>query len=151
EVYSKLRDLNILPAGQSSDAEFIRRLYLDVLGVLPSAGDVKMFLASTAPDKRAYLIDQVLERPEYADLQALIWADRLRSDSRFHRVGGVRSYYRWLREEFTANRPLDKFARALLTATGPNFINGPANYWGNYDKISTPLEVAIQTGQALMG
>jgi hypothetical protein len=151
EISSKLRDLHIVPSGGSSDAEFIRRLYLDLLGVLPSAGEVKLFLGSTAPNKRAYLIDQVLERPEYADLQALLWADRLRSDARFHRVGGVRSYYRWLREEFAANRPLDKFARALLTATGPNFSNGPANYWGNYDKISTPVEVAIQTGQALMG
>src|SRR5881409_3474318 len=54
-------------------------------------------------------------------------------------------------EELAANRPLDKFARALLTATGRNYSNGPANYWGNYDKISTPVEVAIQTGQALMG
>lgn len=151
EVYAKLRDLNMLPSANCTDAEFIRRIYIDLLGVLPSAADVKQFLSSTAPDKRAILIDQVLERPEYADMQALLWADRLRSDSRFHRVGGVRSYYRWLREEFAANRPLDKFARAMLTARGTNFTVGPANYWGNYDKISTPIEVAIATGQVFMG
>ncbi len=151
EVYAKLRDLRLVPSPRAGDEEFIRRLYLDLLGLLPSAADVRQFLASTAPDKREVLIEQVLERPEYADLQALIWADRLRSDSRFHRTGGVRSYYRWLREEFASNRPLDKFARALLTARGPNFTNGPANYWGNYDKISTPIETAIQTGQVFLG
>jgi hypothetical protein len=151
EIYAKLRDLNIAPSAVCSDEELIRRLYLDLLGVLPSAGEVRQFLHSKDPTKRAALVDAVLERPEYADLQALIWADRLRSDVRFHRVGGSRSYYRWLREEFAANRPLDKFASALLTARGPNFTNGQANYWGNYDKISTPVEVAIQTGQVFLG
>lgn len=151
EIYAKLRDLRIVPSALSGDEEFIRRIYLDVLGVLPAAAEVRLFASSNDPNKREYLIDDVLERPEYADLQALVWADRLRSDSRFHRVGGVRSYYRWLREEFAANRPLDKFAYALLTARGANYANGPANYWGNYDKISTPIEVAIQTGQVFMG
>jgi hypothetical protein len=63
----------------------------------------------------------------------------------------VRAYYKWLREEFALNRPLDRFARALLTARGPNFTEGPPNYWGNYDKISTPIETAIQTGQVFLG
>ncbi|MBI3698062.1 MAG: DUF1553 domain-containing protein [Acidobacteria bacterium] len=151
EIYAKLKDLHIQPSGTATDEEFIRRIYLDVLGTLPAAADVRQFVASAAADKRAILIDQVLERPEYADLQALTWADRLRSDTRFHRVGGVRSYIRWLREEFATNRPLDKLAYALLTARGANYTVGPANYWGNYDKISTPVEVAIQTGQVLMG
>ncbi len=151
EVYAKLKDLNIAPSPPAGDQEFVRRVYLDLLGVLPSAADVRQFVSSTAPDKRALLVDQLLERPEHADLQTLLWADRLRSDSRFHRIGGVRSYYRWLREQFAANRPLDKFARSLLTAKGYNFANGAANYWGNYDKISTPIEVAIQTGQVFLG
>jgi hypothetical protein len=151
EIYAKLADLNITPAPPAGDEEFIRRVYLDILGTLPSAADVRQFVSSAAPDKRSTLIDQVLERPEYADLQTLIWADRLRSDSRFHRVGGVRSYYRWLHEEFASNRPLDKFARALVTAKGPSFTFGAANYWGNYDKISTPIETAIQTGQVFLG
>src|SRR5439155_1816857 len=151
EIYRKLRNLHIVPSEPATDEEFIRRAYLDIAGMLPAAADVRQFAASTAPDKRRYLIDQLLERPEYADLEALRWADRLRSDSRFHRIGGVRSYYRWLREEFAANRPLDKLASSLLTARGANFTVGPANYWGNYDKISTPKEVAIQTGQVFMG
>jgi hypothetical protein len=151
EIYRKLRNLHIVPSEPAADEEFIRRAYLDITGMLPAAADVRQFAASTAPDKRRYLIDQLLERPEYADLEALRWADRLRSDSRFHRIGGVRSYYRWLREEFAANRPLDKFASSLLTARGANYTVGPANYWGNYDKISTPKEVAIQTGQVFMG
>jgi len=151
EVYAKLRQLNITPSGLSTDEEFIRRASLDLTGTLPSPGDVRGFVANQSPTKRRDLVDALLERPEYADLQALMWADRLRSDSRFHRVGGVRSYYRWLREEFLVNRPLDKFARTLLTASGQNFTNGAANYWGNYDKISTPIETAIQTGQVMMG
>ena len=151
EVNAKLRQLRIAPSQRSSDEEFLRRAYIDIIGVLPTAGETRVFLSSADPRKREYLVDQLLERSEYADLQTLLWADRLRSDSRFHRVGGVRSYYKWLREEFAANRPLDKMARAMLTATGPNFTNGPANFWGNYDKISTPLEVAIQTGQVFLG
>ncbi len=151
EVYAKLRELGIVPAEVCSDSEFIRRLHLDLLGVLPEPADVRRFLASTARDKRAQLVEETLARPEYADLQTLLWADRLRSDSRFHRVGGVRSYFKWLREQFAANRPLDQIARALLTASGQNFANGEANYWGNYDKISTPIETAIQTGQVFLG
>jgi hypothetical protein len=150
-IYAKLRQLNIAPSSLCSDEEFIRRAYLDIIGTLPTAADVRMFAGSQARDKRAVLIDQLLERPEYADLQGLLWADRLRSDQRFHRTGGVRSYYRWFKQEFLLNRPLDKFARSLLTARGANFTIGPANYWGNYDKISTPIETAIQTGQVMMG
>src|SRR4029453_7723756 len=72
EISAKLQDLHIVPSAACTDAEFIRRLYLDLLGVLPSAAEVKLFIGSTAPHKRADLIDQVLERPEYADLQALL-------------------------------------------------------------------------------
>jgi len=151
EVYGKLNQFHIAPSELSTDEEFHRRAYLDLTGTLPSAADVRQFLASNAPGKRMLLVDQLLEKPEYADLQTLVWADRLRSDVRFHRVGGVRSYYRWLKEEFLVNRPLDGFARALLSATGPSFTNGAANYWGNYDKISTPIETAIQTGQVFLG
>ncbi|MBS1824552.1 MAG: DUF1553 domain-containing protein [Acidobacteria bacterium] len=151
EVYAKLNQLHIAPAEQATDSEFLRRAYLDITGTLPTAADTRQFLASTAPSKRALLVDQLLEKPEYADLQTLIWADRLRSDVRFHRVGGVRSYFSWMKSEFLLNRPLDQFARSLLTAKGPNFANGAANYWGNYDKISTPIETAIQTGQVFLG
>jgi len=151
EVYARLRLLNIVPSPLCSDEEFIRRAYLDIIGTLPTAADVKLFTGSRDPAKRSILVDQLLERPEYADLQTLLWADRLRSDSRFHRIGGVRSYYRWLTDQFLVNRPLDRIASDLLTARGPNFTNGNANYWGNYDKISTPIETAIQTGQVLMG
>ncbi|MFN7921319.1 MAG: DUF1553 domain-containing protein [Bryobacteraceae bacterium] len=150
-VYAKIRQLNIAPSTICTDEEFIRRAYIDIVGTLPGSADVRQFLASNAPDKRAILVDQLLEKPEYADVQTMLWADRLRSDQRFHRTGGVRSYYKWMREEFLLNRPLDKFARSLLTATGPNFAKGASNYWGNYDKISTPLETAIQTGQVMMG
>ena len=151
EIYAKLNQFHITPSELSTDEEFVRRAYLDLIGTLPSAADVRQFLASSAPGKRSLLIEQLLEKPEYADLQTLVWADRLRSDVRFHRVGGVRSYYRWLKEEFLVNRPLDEFARSLLTAAGPSFTNGAANYWGNYDKISTPVETAIQTGQVFLG
>ena len=97
EVYAKLHDLNIVASPVCTDEEFIRRIHLDLMGVLPSAAEVRQFTASREPSKRALLVDALLERPEYADLQALLWADRLRSDIRLHRVGGARSYYRWLR------------------------------------------------------
>ena len=79
-VFAKLKMLNILPSDLCSDQEFARRVYMDVCGVLPTAAEAKAFLDSKEPNKRAKLIDTLLNRPEYADLWALKWADVLRSN-----------------------------------------------------------------------
>src|SRR6202011_1407571 len=78
-VFAKLKMLNILPSDLCSDQEFVRRVYMDVCGVLPTAEETKAFLDSTDANKRAQLVDQLLERPEYADQWTLKWSDVFRS------------------------------------------------------------------------
>jgi len=159
-VYAKLRALRLRPAAPCSDAEFLRRASLDLTATLPTAEEARAFLAECraesanghpALESRRMLVERLLARPEYGDYQALLWAERLRSNSRFHRIGGVRAYQKWLKESFAANMPLDEFARKLLTSKGQNYSDGPSNYWGNYDKISTPEEIAPQTSQLFLG
>src|SRR5262249_8012697 len=77
-VYRKLRKLNVLPSEPCDDADFLRRVYLDVIGTLPTSDEARRFLGSKDPAKRQQLVDELLERPEYADYWALKWADLLR-------------------------------------------------------------------------
>jgi hypothetical protein len=118
-VYSKLRKLNIEPAELASDAEYLRRVYLDVIGTLPTADEAKRFLSDTRADRRARLVDELLERSEFADYWALKWADLLRVDRTALGHKGAYSYYHWIRDRVADNTPLDKFATQIITAEGP--------------------------------
>src|SRR5262245_62236912 len=82
-VFSKLRRLNIVPSEICTDEEFLRRAHLDLIGVLPTAEEARKFLASRASNKRAQLVDALLERPEYADFWGLYWSDRLSNSRQF--------------------------------------------------------------------
>jgi hypothetical protein len=130
-VYAKLKTMGIPPSGLSTDAEFLRRAYLDTIGLLPTAAEARAFLADRDPQKRARLIDRLLERDEFNDFWALKWGDILRIKSEFPvRLWpkAVAVYYQWLHESLARNKPYDEFARELLTATGSNFRVGPSNF-----------------------
>ncbi len=118
-VFRKLRQLNILPSEPADDAEYLRRVYLDVIGTLPTPAEARRFLADRDPAKRAKLVDELLGRPEFADLWALRWADLLRVDRAALGHKRAYAYYKWLRDSFAVNRPYDEMARALVTAEGP--------------------------------
>src|ERR1039457_6158217 len=127
-VYRKLKAMGVPPSPLASDEAFLRRVYLDVIGILPAAGEGRAFLAK--PD-RAQLIDSLLGREEYNDFWALKWGDLLRIKSEFPvRVWpkAVAVYYQWVHDSLAANKPYDQFARELVTATGSNFRVGPANF-----------------------
>lgn len=128
-VFEKLRQLQILPSDPCTDEEFVRRVYLDVAGVLPSSTESQAFLADADPAKRAKLVDALLERPEFADFWALKWADLLRVRSSKVTQSGVPKFHRWLIAAFRDNMPYDKFARELLTSAGSTFVNPPANFF----------------------
>lgn len=147
-VFAKLEELQIQPAPLCRDEEFIRRLYLDVLGVLPSPEEVQVFLTSDAGDKRDQLIEDVLARPEYADLWAMRWADVLRSTRKKISYRGTHNFRRYLVDVFARNRPFDEFARELVTATGDTMINPAANY---YRVARDPDECAETTAQLFLG
>src|SRR5262249_9662508 len=136
------------PSDLCDDAEFLRRVYLDVIGTLPTPAEVRRFLADTSKDKRAKLVAELFERPEFADFWALKWADVLRVDRQT--LGHQRAYafYNWIRDSLAANKPLDAFARELLTAEGPLNDVGPANF---YRVAAKPGEMASSLSQALLG
>src|ERR1035437_4994708 len=127
-VYNKLKAMGVPPSPLATDEAFLRRVYLDAIGILPTAEEARAFLAK--PD-RAKLIDSLLGREEYNDFWALKWGDLLRIKSEYPvRVWpkAVAGYYQWVHDSLAANKPYDQFARELLTATGSNFRVGPANF-----------------------
>jgi hypothetical protein len=127
-VLAKLRQHGIVPASVCSDAVFVRRVYLDVLGTLPSPAEERSFLEDRSPDQRRRLIDQLLERKEFADYWALKWCDLLRVKSEFPInlwPNAVQTYHRWVRDSLAENKPYDRFVREILTASGSNFRAPP--------------------------
>jgi hypothetical protein len=131
-AFAKLQEKGITPAAPCSDGAFVRRIYLDVIGTLPTAAEVRAFLKDPNPNKRRLLIDRLLERPEFADYWAMKWGDILRVKSEFPInlwPNAVRAYHHWIRTAVRENWPYDQFARALLTSSGSNFRNPPVNFF----------------------
>ena len=131
-VLSTLREHGIEPAKPCSDEVFIRRVYLDVIGTLPEPRQVRQFLRDRRPDKRAVLIDLLLERDEFADYWALKWCDLLRVKAEFPInlwPNAVQAYHRWIRDSIRENKPYDQFVRELLTSSGSNFRVPPVNFY----------------------
>ena len=124
-VFTKLKMLNIQPSELCSDQEFIRRAYLDVCGMLPSPKEVATFLDSKDADKRAKLIDQLLERPEYADFWTLKWSDVFRSAARRSRSRGRTSSRNGCATTSTSNDGFDQIVYEVITAGGSTFANPP--------------------------
>lgn len=147
-AFAKLRKLNIVPSEQADDAEYLRRVYLDLIGTLPSAEEARRFLTDSKPDKRVRLVEELLARPEFADFWALLWADLLRVDRGVLGYKRAYAYYRWIRESIAANLPLDRFARAVLTAEGPLQEVGPAAF---YRVVNKPGEMASTLSQVFLG
>lgn len=131
-VFAKLRKLNIPPSEVASDEVFLRRVYLDTIGTLPTPDEVRQFLSDSSPDKRARVIEQLLEREEFVDFWTLKWCDLLRVKPEFPIQlwpKGVASFYRWIRNSIAENKPYNEFVRELITASGDRYRNGPANYY----------------------
>jgi len=128
-VFEKLRQLQILPSDLCTDEEFVRRVYLDVIGELPSVSEVDAFLTSQDPQKRAALVNSLLDRPEYADFWALKWSDLLRLRNNKVTPSGVHKFYHWVVNALRTNMPYDRFARELLTSAGSTFDNPAANFF----------------------
>ncbi|HXU75489.1 MAG TPA: DUF1549 domain-containing protein, partial [Methylomirabilota bacterium] len=131
-VLARLKQLRIEPAPICSDAVFVRRAYLDIIGTLPSGHEAQEFLVNRDSGKRAALIDRLLERPEFADYWAMKWSDLLRVKAEFPInlwPNATQSYHHWIRASIRDNKPYDLFARELLTGSGSNFRDPPANFY----------------------
>src|SRR4029077_9255862 len=144
-VLEKLANLNIPPSPPASDIEFLRRVTLDTIGVLPTIDETKAFLADTAPDKRARLIDALLDRPEFVDYWTYKWSDLLLISSRKLPQPAMRAFYHYVRQSVADNKPWDEFARGIVTAQGSNLQNGAANYFVLHKEISDLTESTTLT------
>ncbi|MFP6693910.1 MAG: DUF1549 domain-containing protein [Pirellulales bacterium] len=147
-VHRQLRRLNIAPSRPATDAEFLRRVYLDIIGTLPRADEARIFLADERTDKRSRLVDRLLQRPEFADYWALKWSDLLRVNRRELGHKQAYEYYRWIHQSFAQNKPLDRFATELLTATGA-LADVPAGHF--YKVVKQPGEMANTVSQVFLG
>ncbi len=141
-ILKKLQTLNIAPSEQATDREFIRRAFLDAMGVLPSPQEVSSFLADTATNKRAKLIDALLAREEFTDYWTNRWADVLLISSEKIGSTAMWSFYNWTRDSVAANKPWDKLVREIITASGNTLENGAANYYVMHKEVTDLTENA---------
>ena len=130
-VAAKWKRMKILPSGLCSDADFLRRVYIDLTGLPPTADDVRKFLADTRDSrvKRDELVDRLIGSPEFVDYWTNKWADLLQVNRKFLGVEGSMAFRNWIRSHVAANTPYDKFVRAIMTANGSNRENPPAAYF----------------------
>jgi hypothetical protein len=149
-VAAKLRSLRIEPSAVCDDETFLRRVSLDLIGLLPTVAEREAFLADTAPAKRADMIETLMARPEFTDLWVMRWAEILQIRSQGNEVSpkGALLYHRWLARRIEANQPLDAMIRDLLTASGGTFENPPTNY---FQLERNTLKLAENVAQAFLG
>ena len=172
EIFAKLQTLRMNPSALASDEVFLRRAYLDLLGILPTAEEARKFVSAgrdalprvqpvtksattkaaqqrgPTTDKRAALIDELLERPEFADFWALKWADLLRVEEKALDSKGVQDFHRWLRASIAGDKPMDQFARELIASRGSTYANPEANF---YRANRTPVIRAEAAAQVFLG
>jgi hypothetical protein len=149
-IFKKLKKLRIPPAELCSDEVFVRRVHLDILGVLPTVEETRAFLESTSENKRAELVDQLLQRPEFAQVWAMKWADllRVRSQANILDRKALHRYNDWLGHAISTNKPLDEIVTELLTSQGGNFASPAVNF---YVAETNPLKMAENVAQVFMG
>jgi hypothetical protein len=144
----KLSALGIPPSPDAGDAAFLRRAYLDATGCLPPGDQVDAFVSDRRPDKRARLIERLLESPEYVDYWAYKWSDLLLVSSNKLASPSVWSFYRFVRENVERNTHWDEFARALVTASGSTITSGAASFFALH---RDPIDLAESTSMAFLG
>jgi hypothetical protein len=146
----KWRQLGLVPSGLCSDEHFVRRVYLDITGTLPTPKQVRDFVADKSAAKRDRLIDRLLESPEYSYYFANKWADILRVKRRGEqtRAAGTFAFHNWIRQAVAADMPYSEFVRAILTATGDE-SNNPPTVW--YKELQNPEQFVDDVAQVFLG
>jgi hypothetical protein len=128
-VLKKLQALNIPPSPDCTDQEFLRRAYLDAAGILPTPEEIQTFVKDSSADRRTKVVDQLLARAEFVDYWTYKWSDLLLISSRKLSQPAMWAFYQHVRQAVADNKPWDRFAREILTASGSNLNNGAANYF----------------------
>jgi hypothetical protein len=148
-VNTKLKKLRIAPSEICTDEVFLRRAYLDICGIVPTADDYNRFMANKAPNKREQVIDELLGRKEFVELWVLKWAELLQIKSSVTvSYKAMLLYYTWLQEKVGNNVPVDQWVQELLGASGGTFKSPATNYYENETDI---LKVTENVAQVFMG
>jgi len=147
-INAQLTRLNLPASPACTDAEFVRRAYVDTIGLLPTADEVRSFIADPAADKRDKLIAALLARPEFVDYWTYKWCDVLMLNGTLLRPAALKSYYMWTRGHVEKNTPWDQMVREILTSTGTNIENGATNF---YSLFQSPEDMTENACQAFLG
>ena len=147
-VFDQLRRLRINPSGICDDTTFVRRVFLDLTGLLPTAEEARAFVESDDTNKRAILIDRLLASEEFNDLQALRWADLLRVEEKTLDKTGVKVFHEWIRKSFADNKPLNQFVAEIVAARGSTYKVPPTNF---YRALRKPEHRAESSAQVFLG
>lgn len=144
QVLAKLETLRVPPSPRCDDSTFLRRAFLDTIGTLPTVAETETFLADAAPNKRDKLVDALLGRPEFVEYWALKWSDLLLLSGARLRPKSLETYYQWIRQSVADNKPWDRFAYEVVTASGNTHENGPANFYALHQDPETMAETVCQ-------
>ncbi|MCB1062407.1 MAG: DUF1549 domain-containing protein [Verrucomicrobiae bacterium] len=152
-VHDKLHKLRVIPSGTCTDEEFLRRVYLDVIGQLPTVEEFRTFTADTTPDKRAKLVDTLLDRKEFTEMWVMKWSELLQIRSSGNVAQGISYkaallYNNWLKERIANNVPFNQIVQELLSSTGGTFDNPATNF---YQVERDNLKLAENVAQVFMG
>jgi len=148
-VNDKLRKLRITPSDLCTDEQYLRRVFIDIVGVLPTPDEYSKFMASPAPNKREQLVDELLGRKEFAEIWVMKWAEllQIRSSNQVSYKSTL-LYYKWLEDKIARNVPVNEWVQELLGASGGTFKNPPTNYYQNERDI---LKISENVAQVFMG
>ncbi len=155
-VFDKLKKLQMAPSKLCNDETFLRRAYLDLIGLPPSREEYDAFLADGSADKRAKLIDKLLDRPEFGDMWAMKWGEmlRIRTTQNAAQYGrdakAMWSYAAWVHDQVAANRPINDMVAELVVGAGSNFTAPTSNFYTSVEAI-TPQKTAEDFAQVLLG
>ena len=158
QVFAKLKMLNIAPSKLCSDEQFVRRLFLDLCGMLPPPDVARAFVKDTAPDKRSRLIDQLLQRPEFAEYWTKKWLDVLRVSRDSIQWSGAKALHGWLRERIDQDASFAGVVHDMLTSKGQSFRDPAVNFYcvtqipkGADDPRYLQKDLAEATAQLFLG
>jgi hypothetical protein len=144
----QLEKLRLAPSPPCDEATFLRRAFLDTIGRLPTAEEIREHLADRSPEKKERLVDLLLARPEFVDYWAYKWADVLLVSGIKLKPVAVDAYAKWIRDRVADNTPWDRFVREIVTSRGSNVENGATNFYGVHQD---PETVAENVSQAFLG
>lgn len=148
EINRQLTLLKLPPSPRCDDATFIRRCYLDTIGLPPTVEETQKFLADASLVKRNALIEKLLERPEFVDYWSYKWSDILMLNGTLLRPAAIKTYYSWIHNHVQKNTPWDVFVAEILTANGSTVENGAANF---YALFQSPEDMTENACQAFLG